>query len=154
MGVKLGHLPLGKNVDWGYTIWQQGAEENIWTHKRGSNKGLERVALHYSMNIISVIKSRRIRLEICRGQWKLHKKLWSKKLRGQDHLEDLVINRRILIKWILNKYDVRVWTGFNWFVIGTSGGLLWTWYWIFVFYERWKISWAAELLKKSSASWR
>jgi hypothetical protein len=33
-------------------------------------------------------------------------------------------NDMMILKWILNKYGVRVWTGFFWLGIGTSGGLL------------------------------
>jgi hypothetical protein len=32
------------------------------------------------------------------------------------------VNVRIILKWILNKEDVMIWNGFNWFRIGTSGG--------------------------------
>jgi len=30
------------------------------------------------------------------------------------------------IKWIVNKYDVKVWTGFSLLSIGPSGRFLWT----------------------------
>jgi hypothetical protein len=30
----------------------------------------------------------------------------------------------MILKWILEKYCVRVWSGFSWFRIGTSGGIL------------------------------
>jgi hypothetical protein len=30
----------------------------------------------------------------------------------------------VLLKWILRKYGVMLWTGLNWLTIGTSGGLL------------------------------
>jgi len=35
----------------------------------------------------------------------------------------------------------KVWTGFIWLRIGTSGRLHWTQYWTFGFYERQGISW-------------
>jgi len=34
------------------------------------------------------------------------------------------INERIILKQILKKYGMRAWTGFNWFRIGSTGGLL------------------------------
>jgi hypothetical protein len=40
--------------------------------------------------------------------------------KGRDHLEDLVVDGKI----ILLKYGGRVWTGFIWVRIGTSGELL------------------------------
>jgi hypothetical protein len=34
------------------------------------------------------------------------------------------LDGRIILKIILKKYDVMVWTGFIWLRVGTSGGLL------------------------------
>jgi hypothetical protein len=39
-------------------------------------------------------------------------------------LENLGTDERILLRWILKKYEARVYTGFIWLRIGTSGGLL------------------------------
>jgi hypothetical protein len=53
------------------------------------------------------------------------------------------------IKW-------RLWTGFVWLKIGTSGALLWTRSWIFAFHKRRGTSWLVDdyqLLKKDSAPW-
>jgi hypothetical protein len=38
------------------------------------------------------------------------------------HLEDLDIGRRIILKWILKKYDARVWSEFNWLRMGSVVG--------------------------------
>jgi hypothetical protein len=57
----------------------------------------------------------------------MHTKFCRKTSRERDHLEDLEVEGMIMIilKWILNKYSVQVWTGFYWFRIGPSGdGLL------------------------------
>jgi hypothetical protein len=53
----------------------------------------------------------------------MHAKFWSEKLNRRDHLEDLGIDGRIL-KSILKKWDVRVWTRFIQLRIAAGGGLL------------------------------
>jgi len=40
--------------------------------------------------------------------------LWWGNLREGDHLEDLVLDVRIILKWNLKKYNRRAWTGFIW----------------------------------------
>jgi hypothetical protein len=39
-------------------------------------------------------------------------------------LEDPGVNERIILKWILEKWGGRAWTGSIWLRIGTGGGLL------------------------------
>jgi len=38
-------------------------------------------------------------------------------------LTNLGFKERIILKWIINKQDVRVWTALIWQKVGTSGGL-------------------------------
>jgi hypothetical protein len=45
------------------------------------------------------------------------------KLEGKNHLQDLGIDGRIVLRWILGKYDFGL-IGFTWFRIRTDGGLL------------------------------
>jgi hypothetical protein len=52
----------------------------------------------------------------------MHTKFWSENLQGSDHSEDLGVDEKIILEWILGKYDGKVWTGFLWLRIGTSGG--------------------------------
>jgi hypothetical protein len=47
-------------------------------------------------------------------------------LKGRDHLEDLGVDGKIILKWILRKVGKKLWTRCIWLRIGTSGGLLWT----------------------------
>jgi hypothetical protein len=49
---------------------------------------------------------------------------WWGNLRERSHLEDPGIDSRIILKWILRKWDVVTWTGCIWIRIGTSGGHL------------------------------
>lgn len=60
----------------------------------------------------------------------------------------------IILKWILQTLDGRVWDGFIWLRIGTNSGALWTWSWSLRFHNRRGI-WLAEdqRLKKNSAPW-
>jgi hypothetical protein len=48
----------------------------------------------------------------------------SEHLKGSDHSEDLGVDGKIILEWILGKQGGKLWTGFIWVGIGTSGGLL------------------------------
>jgi hypothetical protein len=54
----------------------------------------------------------------------MHTKSWSKNLKKRDHWEDLGVDGRITLRWILGKAGGKVWTGCIWLRIETSGGLL------------------------------
>ena len=42
----------------------------------------------------------------------------------EDHLEELRVDGRRVLKWFLKKEDGRLWTGLIWLRIGGIGGLL------------------------------
>jgi hypothetical protein len=56
------------------------------------------------------------------GRGEVHRFWWGDL--GEDHLEDLGVYGRIILKWIFEKWDVGAWTGLTWLGIGTSGGFL------------------------------
>jgi hypothetical protein len=43
-------------------------------------------------------------------------------LKERDHLEDLGLDKLIILNWILKKWDEEAWTGLLWVRIGTDGG--------------------------------
>jgi hypothetical protein len=45
-------------------------------------------------------------------------------LKGRDHLEDMGLDEKMILEWILEKQGGKGWTGVIWLRIGTSGGLL------------------------------
>jgi hypothetical protein len=42
----------------------------------------------------------------------------------RDHLKDVGVDGRIILKWIFKKWDGAAWTGLRWLRIGTGGGFL------------------------------
>jgi hypothetical protein len=54
----------------------------------------------------------------------MHRVFWWEYLGERDHLEDLGVDGRIILKWIFNKCDGEEWTGLIWLRIGTGGGEL------------------------------
>jgi hypothetical protein len=45
-------------------------------------------------------------------------------LKGRDNSEDVGVDGKITLEFILRKQGGKVWTGCMWFRIGVSGGLL------------------------------
>jgi hypothetical protein len=43
---------------------------------------------------------------------------------GRNHLEDLIVGGRVILKWLVEKFDFVMCIGFIGFRIGTSGRLL------------------------------
>jgi hypothetical protein len=48
-------------------------------------------------------------------------------LKGTDFSEDLDIDGRIILEWIIGKFGGKVWTGCIWLQTVTSTGFLRTW---------------------------
>jgi hypothetical protein len=48
-------------------------------------------------------------------------------LKKRDHLEDLSIEQRIILEWILKKWDEMAWTSLICLSVGESGWSLRTW---------------------------
>jgi hypothetical protein len=42
----------------------------------------------------------------------MYTKFWGENLKGRNCLKDVVVDERIILKWILRKWCGRVWTGF------------------------------------------
>jgi len=41
---------------------------------------------------------------------------------GKNHLEDLGVDGRIILRWIIRTWEVGAWTGSSWLRIRTGGG--------------------------------
>jgi hypothetical protein len=54
----------------------------------------------------------------------MHTKFGGGDLQGRDHSEELGVDGRIILEWILGKYCGKLWTRFIWLRIVTGGGLL------------------------------
>jgi hypothetical protein len=46
------------------------------------------------------------------------------KLERKGHLGNLGVYGKVVLKWILEKRGVKMWTGLIWLKIGSNGGLL------------------------------
>jgi hypothetical protein len=58
------------------------------------------------------------------GRRELHARFLVGKREGKSHLGVLDLDIRIILQWTLKKFDRRLWTGFVWLHIRTSGRLL------------------------------
>jgi hypothetical protein len=58
------------------------------------------------------------------GTGEVHTWYWWGDLMERDHLEDLDVDGRIILKLIFKKWDGGAWAGLIWLRLGTGGGLL------------------------------
>jgi hypothetical protein len=58
------------------------------------------------------------------GREEVYTRFWWGNLREINHLEELGVDRRIILRWIFRKWDVDVWIGSSWLRVGTGGGHL------------------------------
>jgi hypothetical protein len=49
---------------------------------------------------------------------------WWGNLRERDQWGDPGVDGRIILRWSFRKWNVGIWTGSNWLMIGTGGGYL------------------------------
>jgi hypothetical protein len=83
--------------------------------------------LYSSPSIISVMKSRRMRWVGHVARMEEMRNVYCVLVGNpeeKDNLEGTGVDERIILKWILKKYDGRVWTGFIWLRIRAGSGLL------------------------------
>jgi hypothetical protein len=54
----------------------------------------------------------------------MHKKFWLRNLKGRVLMEDVGVDGKMILEWILEKEGGQMCTGCIWLRIRTSGGLL------------------------------
>jgi hypothetical protein len=99
------------------------SNEGGW--RRLHNEELHNV--YASPIVIRVIKSKRMTREAnvsYTGEMRQHTRFCSEHLDQRDHMEDLRIDGKITLEYILGKECGKAWIGCIWLRIGTSGGLL------------------------------
>ena len=57
--------------------------------------------------------------EVCTG-------FWSGNVKERGRFQDLGVDGRSVLKWVVKQSDGRLWTELNWLKVGTSGECLWT----------------------------
>jgi hypothetical protein len=58
------------------------------------------------------------------GEIRMYTKFWSENIKERDHSENPGEDGKIILESILGKQSEKMWTGFIWFRIRTSGGFL------------------------------
>lgn len=66
----------------------------------------------------------------------MHTKYRSKTPEEDDDLKDQGVDEKIKLRGIVEKLSGKLCIDFTWLRMGTSGGLLWTWWWTFEFHKR------------------
>ena len=87
-----------------YFVWERRPEGNISTSDWWFNKTSEKIAQRSSPNIIALIKLG-IRLPTNVHGKEESTGFWTEDVKERDNLEDLNINMRIILKWILYFVD-------------------------------------------------
>ena len=83
--------------------------------------------LYWYLNIVRVTKLRRMRWEghVARmEEGRVVHKVLVGKPEGKNHWGELDVDGRIILRWILRKWEGVVGTGWSWLRIGTGGGRL------------------------------
>jgi hypothetical protein len=95
----------------------------------GGWRRLHNEELHYlyaSPDIVRMMRSRRMKWagHVARMGEISSLDILAGRPEGKNNSEDLGEDGKITLEWILGKWSGKLWTGFIWLRIGTSGGLL------------------------------
>jgi len=80
--------------------------------------------LYASQNTIWVVESRRmpwVGHAASVRRWEMHIQFWCENLHGRDHSEHVGLDRRVKLELIFEKQGWKMWIGFIWLRIWTSG---------------------------------
>jgi len=104
-----------------------GPKRDEVTEQWGKLHNEELNDLYFSLNIIRVINSRRMRWaeHVARmGEEELCIECFGGKPEGKNHLEEPGVDGRIILRWIFRKWNEEAWTGLIKLRIGRGGGNL------------------------------
>jgi len=55
------------------------------------------------------------------GRREAYTEFWWGNLKERDHVGDPGLDGRMILRWIFRDWDVGVWTGSRWLMVGTGG---------------------------------
>jgi len=61
---------------------------------------------------------------VCIGKGEAYTEFWWGNLRERGHRGDPGVDGNIILRFIFKKWNVELWTGYSWLMVGTGGGHL------------------------------
>jgi hypothetical protein len=132
------------------SVWEESADENIMlVFWKGCGCGKLRNEELHNLSSPSIVKWNQEAEVACTCLTHERNEKCTQHVNRKNQTEEQGIDGRMILKWILKRQDMRVWTALIWHKIGYSGALLWIRKWSFGFHKSWRLLWAAEGLSST-----